>query len=113
MSMTGDEKQAFANEAEKALEHPLVEEVIDELLFNLRLRGQQSSLPRYGIKKVAMYVATVARAQALGIDPDTLRMTNDESDEVQMRLVEAALGAGKPVIAVIADAPTAQPTEEA
>ena len=55
--MTTDEKQAFANEAEKALSHPLVIEVIDELAFNLTNGSHRDGLVRYGIKKVAMYKA--------------------------------------------------------
>ena len=98
--MTTDEKQAFANEAEKALSHPLVIEVIDELAFNLTNGSHRDGLVRYGIKKVAMYVATVARAHALGIDPDTLRTTDDEDTEFQRELLTAALGSGQPIIVV-------------
>lgn len=100
--MNHDEKQAFANEAEKALDHPLVIEVMEELCFNLRVPFD--GLPRYGLRKVALYVATVARAHALGIDPDTLRMTDDEATDFQMDLARTAVEAGQPVfIAVVAD----------
>jgi hypothetical protein len=96
--MTPDEKQEFANEAEKALDHPLVQEVIEELFFNLNINN--AGLPRMGIMKVGMYVATVARAHALGIDPDELRMTDEESDDFQLSLIQAMIGAGKPVVVI-------------
>ena len=99
--MTPEQKQAFANEAEQALQHPLVEECIDELLGNLGLRGQ--ALPRYGIRKVAHYAATVARAQALDIDPDALRTDAAEIAERRAMLTDAAIKAGKPVFVVAPD----------
>lgn len=100
MPMTGEEKGAFSDEAYKALDHPLVQDVMEELCFNLRI--EYEGLPRYGLRKVALYVAIVARAQALGIDPDDLRSTPDEATEDMMRLAQAAHDAGKPVIVVTA-----------
>lgn len=96
--MTGDEKQAFANEAEKALSHKLVEDVVDEALTNHG--GDKSSLLYYSLMKVAMYTATVARAQALGIDVDELRSTREEATEGMLRQARAFVAAGKPVLRV-------------
>lgn len=94
------DRQAFANEAEKALDHPLVASVIDELLSNLGVSRESDEF--YGIAKVAMYVATVARAQALGIDPDELRMTADEADVALREHAEHLAALGVPV-SVVAD----------
>lgn len=99
--MNTKEKDAFADEAFKALDHPLVESVVDELCFNLRVENK--GLPRFGIRKVAHYAAIVARAHALGIDPEVLRMTDEESDEVMLDLVKAATEAGKPAIVLTTD----------
>jgi len=108
--MTTAEKDAFADEAYKALDHPLVERVIDELCGNLRVSNR--GLPRYGIRKVAHYAAIVARAHALGIDPDTLRATDDEADEAAARLVRAAIESGKPVFVVTTEADDAETGEK-
>lgn len=86
-------KTQHADESSKALKHPLVSEVIAELLFNLG--ENDTGLPAYSIRKVAMYAAQVARAQALGIDPDTLRSTDEEATEAQMRIAGIAARAGK------------------
>lgn len=75
-------KQEFADEAEKALQHPLVENVMEEFAGNMRFKLE--GLPEYGLRKVAAVAAQVARAQALGIDPDTLRLTPEEARGVQM-----------------------------
>lgn len=72
--MNSVQKNDHANKSDKALKHPLVIDVIDELIDNLGKKGDP--LVKYGITKVAMYAAQVARAQALGIDPDDLRSTS-------------------------------------
>lgn len=94
-------KQDFANEAEQALTHPLVKEAIDELLGNLG--AKLDGLEHYGITKVAQYAATVARAQAIGLDPDALRVSRDEGAEEIRRLAASAHKAGTPVIAIVRD----------
>lgn len=101
MAMTTAEKDAFADEAFKAIEHPLVDGVVEELLFNLGCKNE--GLPRYGARKVAHYAAIVARAQALGIDPDVLRATDEEADEFMMELAQSFLASGKPVIGVVVE----------
>lgn len=97
--MNHDEKRAFANEAEKALAHPLVKGVMEEFADNMgfELKG----LPRYGLAKVAHYAASIARAQALGIDPEDLRSTPQETTEHQMRLAEKAIEAGVPTTIIV------------
>ncbi len=50
---------------------------------DLGVTGQ--ALPEYGIAKVANYAAQVARAQALGFDPDLLRLSDEEADEPARR----------------------------
>ena len=90
--MTSDERQAFANQAERALTHDLVKNVIEEAILN---HGEKPLL-RYSLMKVAMYTATVARAQALGIDPDELRNTPDEAEAQGLARARAFVAAGKP-----------------
>jgi hypothetical protein len=76
------------------LNHSLVESVIEEQMGNL---GTDSALVRYGLAKIATYAAQVARAQALGFDPDLLRLSPEEANDEQLRLARAAVAAGKPV----------------
>lgn len=97
----GIDRQQFANEAEKALSHPLVVGVIDEQLVNLG--ASRGSLVHYGLSKIAMYAATVARAQALGIDPDALRASPEEANDALMVRAERLAGLGVLVIVVSDD----------
>lgn len=90
-----DWKQAHADEAEKALATPLVQGVIQEQLANLG--REDDSLARYGLMKVATYAAQVARAQALGFDPELLRLNADEADAAMLAKARMAVAAGKPV----------------
>lgn len=94
----GDWKKHHANESEKALKHPLVKDVMEELAGNLGIRGQ--ALPEYGIAKVAAYAASVARAQALGFDPDLLRLSPEEANSELLALAERAARSGVPVWAL-------------
>jgi hypothetical protein len=94
--MSDDWKQQHATEAEKALEHPIVASAIAELRDNLGI-SENSPLPAYGIVKVATYAAQVARAQALGIDPEALRLTADEVRSEMLRLAAEAAFDGVPV----------------
>ena len=90
-----DWKQHHANEAEKATFHLLVQEVMAEYADNMgfELKG----LPRYGLLKVANYAAIVARAQALGFDPDLLRLTPQEANSELLRKAAEAAVRGVPV----------------
>lgn len=90
-----DWKQAIANQAEQATQHPIVQNAVKELLDNLRL--PDGGLARYGIEKVAHYAATVARAQGLGLDPDLLRLTPEEANSEIWRAAAAAVASGVPV----------------
>ena len=51
-------KQEHAEAANVAVEHPLVAAAIEEYLGNLGI--EDSGLPTYGIRKVAVYAAQVA-----------------------------------------------------
>lgn len=97
--MSDDWKQLHANEADKALAHPLVEEVIAEQLGNLG--HSNNPLVEYGLTKIAHYAAVVARAQALGFDPDLLRLTPQEATAEQVRLVAEAVHRGVPTFVII------------
>jgi hypothetical protein len=92
------DKQQFANEAEKALSHPLVVDVIDEQLLNLGVT--RDSLVYYGLSKIAMYAATVARAQALGIDPDELRATPAEANAALLERAKRLAASDVPTIVI-------------
>lgn len=106
--MTEDDwKQLHANAADETLKHPLVQDVMAELRGNLGV--SDDGLPAYGIAKVAHYAAQVARAQALGFDPDLLRMTPEEADSAQLQIAAAAVLAGVPVTMI--PTPTADETE--
>lgn len=90
-----DWKAQHAVDSEKALEHEMVAEVMAELRGNLGV--DDDGLVAYGIRKVAYYAASVARAQALGFDPNLLRMTSDEASSVQMQLAAELVFNGVPV----------------
>lgn len=93
-----DWRQDHANEAEKALDHELVTNVIEEFADNMGFKLE--GLPKYGIYKVAMYVASVTRAQTLGFDPDLLRMSDEECEAEMLRKARSAVAAGKPVLRI-------------
>lgn len=97
--MPDDWKQEHADAAERAVYHPLVQDTIREFLRNIG--RPDGKLERYGLLKVASAAAQVARAEALGIDPDTLRLTDAEAAAVMLQLARVASGAGKPVIGVV------------
>lgn len=92
---SADWKRQHANDASASISHPLVEDVIAELLTNLGL--PHGGLPAYGVRKVALYAAQVARAQALGFDPELLRLTEDEGNKAQMALAAELVWRGVPV----------------
>jgi hypothetical protein len=84
--MTSQEKKEFANEAYKAVDSPEVLEVMEEFAFNMHFT--LTGLPLYGLKKIAATVATIARAQAVGVPLEELRLTDDETADLQMDLVK-------------------------
>lgn len=90
-----DLRRDFANLADTTIAHPLVQEVITELLGNLS--ATPTGLPAYGIRKVANAVAQVSRAQTLGIDPQVLIMDADEANEELAKFVCGVAEDGQPV----------------
>lgn len=96
--MDDAEKRAHSVEAERALEHPLVRDVIAEQMANLRLDG--SALERYALEKIAHYSATVGRAMALGIDPDELRLTAGEARSEAWRIASELVLRGMQTVVV-------------
>ena len=90
-----DWKQRHANDSEAAIEHTLVEGVIAELCANIDV--PVDSLIGLGLLKIASVVAQVARAQALGFDPDLLRLTAEEANEEAVRRAAELVLAGVPV----------------
>lgn len=90
-----DWKQHHADESEKVFENESVQTVMQEFADNMgfKLKG----LLKYGLMKVISYTAQVARAQALGFDPELLRMTPDEANEQMLEKARIAVESGKPV----------------
>lgn len=100
--MTDDWKNHHANESGKAWTHPMVERVMQEYADNMGFDAKVG-LPAYGMMKVAMYAAQVARAQALGFDPELLRLSSDEANSAQLDLAAEAVMRGVPVFMVEID----------
>lgn len=98
---SGDWKNAHANASGPAMEHPLVVRAMEEFAGNMGFDFE--GLPRYGLMKIAMYAAQVARAQALGFDPDLLRLSDEESETQQLALARAAVALGKPTWVIRSD----------
>lgn len=88
-------KQKHANEAEKVLDSPFVQDVMAEFADNMHF--ELKGLPRYGLMKVVCYAAQVARAQALGFDPELLRATPAESNSRLLKVAAQAVMLGVPV----------------
>lgn len=100
--MTSEQKQALFAQAELSLDHILVEQIRDEYVQNMRGTADLSSgLPRYGLWKVMVYTAIVARAQALDIDPHALAMNEEEGRQHDRAMIQAATEAGVPVTAIV------------
>lgn len=95
MAEVSDWKNAHANAAGASIKHELVEGAIEEFMGNVGIAD--TGLPAYGIRKVAMYAAQVARAHALGFDPNLLRMTSAEANSHQLELAARAVALGVPV----------------
>ncbi len=93
-----DWKQEITDNATKAVEHDLVQSVCRELADNLGVPFD--GLPRYGIEKVAIYAASVAVTQTLGIDPDLLRLTPEEANSALLQQAAEAVAAGIPTFMV-------------
>ena len=98
-----DWKDKHANESEKALKHQIVKDCEAEYVDNMRHNfgvDLGAGLPAYGLHKVMLYVAQVARAQALGFDPELLHATSAEATEAQLELVRAMVTAGVPTTVI-------------
>lgn len=93
--MATDWKEHHANEAGKALDRGLVQRVLTEFAGNMGF--ERDGLPEYGLTKIVLTVAQVARAEALGFDPELLRLTAEEADEEGLKLARIAAESGKPV----------------
>lgn len=93
-----DWKQKHAHDAERALQHDIVRDVIKEQLLNLN--AEHDAMVKYLLTKIASYAAQVARAQALGFDPDLLRMTDAEANASMLAIAKRAVELGTPVIIV-------------
>lgn len=62
-------------------------------------------LKGYGLHKVAMYAAQVARAQALGFDPDLLRATPEEANSALLERAAHLVFEGVPTFVIDPDNP--------
>lgn len=93
--MSLDWKQKHANDSEEAANHTIVQRACLEFANNMGF--DFSGLPRYGLLKIANYAAQVARAQALGIDPQLLTLTEDEARSEAYRIAAMAVEQGVPI----------------
>jgi hypothetical protein len=93
-----DWKREHANQAEQALHHDLVQNALSEFADNMGFKRE--GLPEYGLTKIVSYAAQVARAHALGFDPDLLRLTDEEADAQALAKARIAVAAGKPVLRI-------------
>ena len=98
MSDDWDWKRKHANDSEMAVSHPLVKAVIAEQLRNLR--REDDLLADYGLHKIAFVTAQVARAYALGFNPDLLRLSAGEANSQLLQLAAEAVYRGVPTIVV-------------
>lgn len=101
--MSDDWREIHMGASGRALQHPLVRDVMDEYADNMGF--DQKGLPWYGLSKVARYVAAVARAEALGFDPDLLRLSRDEANSAQMTLAAELVLRGVPTFIMPTDPP--------
>ncbi len=97
-------KQHHADEAEKGFEQPLVKSVVEEFVGNV-LRNYNVDLGKglgaYGLHKCMAVAMQIARAEALGFDPELLRLNDAEVDEAQLKLARMAVESGKPIWAIL------------
>jgi len=91
-----DWKQQHADAADAVFDAAMVRDVMEEFAANMGF--QLDGLPGYGLHKVVSYAAQVARAQALGFDPELLRLSDDEADAATLAVARAMVAAGKPVL---------------
>jgi hypothetical protein len=97
-----DWKRHHANDSTEAVQHEIVQRVMEEYADNMGFT--LDGLPAYGLRKVALYAAQVARAQALGFDPNLLRLSEDEAASGQWALAASLVLAGVPTFTI--DPPT-------
>jgi len=101
--MLPQERKQFANDAEDAVMHPLVQDAIDEYRHNMHNYGAELETGHYayyGLLKVLTAATQTARAQALGIDPQELIMSPAEVAEHMVMIANAAAQSNKPVFIV-------------
>ena len=80
---------------ESASDYEMVQDALIEFAGNMGFKRE--GLPEYGLSKIVSYVAQVARAEALGFDPELLRVNAAEANAALLRVAEIAAKAGKPV----------------
>lgn len=93
-----DWKQHHADEASRVLHHELVKSAMQEFAANMGF--DLDGLPAYGLAKIATHAAQVARAQALGFDPDLLRLDPDEANSQMIRMAADAIYRGVPTYVI-------------
>jgi hypothetical protein len=102
-----DWKSKHANDAESAIDSPFVIRAMEE--FALNMGFDFDGFQRYGLMKIASIAAQVARAEALGFDPELLRLTPTEANSQILLQAASAVFSGVPVHLV--EAPTKENTE--
>lgn len=97
-SPSSDIRREIADQAEKAWDTELVQEVLTEFAGNMGF--ERKGLPEYGLMKMVNCVASVAHAQARDLDPEVLRMSADEAEVHLMKRARAMVAQGKPVLKI-------------
>lgn len=80
MTVSTEVKRTISEEADKIINHELVSEVVKEFAHSLGLNGLPvDPFIAIGLYKLALYSAVTAIAVERGIDPNDLRMTQEEA----------------------------------
>lgn len=100
-----DWKQKHADDSEEGvLNHPLVVRQMESFARNMGF--ELEGLPRMGLLQIVSVSAQVARAHALGFDPELLRLAPHEADEQNLAIARKLVEQGKPVLRIDSDGTT-------
>lgn len=94
-----DLSREFSDMAAVALEHPLVQNVLDEFALNMGFKRE--GLSEYGLMKIVNVVGQVSIAVSRNIDPDLLRATPEDWAAEAARRFQVMAEAGQGIRALI------------
>lgn len=106
--MNYEEKRAFATKCEEVADHTIVQAGIAEYCENMGI--EPDTIEYYGLLKVVSYTAQIARAMALEIDPETLRMTPAEAAHFEFEeYIHIMSMPGLPTVIIVASVDGEEP----